>query len=63
MAWVYAADFAQTTHAGYRRSHVVCETWLLLYTDDKLDIYIYILRLNKVQLHLLLTKFFERINV
>ena len=46
MAWAYAADSAQATHVGYRRSHVVCETWLLLYTDDKLDIYIYILRVN-----------------
>ena len=47
MAWAYAADSAQTTHAGYRRSHVVCEAWtasLLLHTDDKLDIYIYIYR-------------------
>ena len=42
MASAYAADSAQTTHAGYRRSHVVCEAWLLLHTDDKLDIYIYI---------------------
>ena len=28
MAWAYAADSAQTTHAGYRGSHVVCEAWL-----------------------------------
>ena len=32
---------AQTTHVGSRRSHVVCETWLLLHTDAKLDIYIF----------------------
>ena len=42
MAWAYAADSAQTTHAGYRRSHVVCEAWLPLHTDAKLYIYIYI---------------------
>ena len=40
MAWAYAADSAQTTHAGYRRSHVVCEAWLPLHTDAKLYIYI-----------------------
>ena len=42
MAWAYAADSAQTTHAGYRGLHVVCEAWMPLHTDDKLYIYIYI---------------------
>ena len=41
MAWAYAADSAQTTHAGYRGLHVVCEAWMPLHTDDKLYIYIY----------------------